>query len=80
MLVIISYAVTCLISLGELWYLMIVGEKRKITNFALLFLTVFVSNVGYFFLSISKSADDALLAVKFTYFAGTFGILFLLKV
>lgn len=74
--ILIFYLIPTLTSLAYMWYLLLTNAGRKITYYALLFLSIFIANIGYLTLSLSKNAEEALLATKFTYFSGTLVILF----
>jgi len=76
----ILYLFSVIIACSSIWIL-VIGFKNQATSYhVLLFLSIFITNLSYFFLSISKSADDALLASKFTCIDGTFITLFLMMV
>ncbi len=79
MITVLIYVIPLIISVFALWILLIATEGQKNTYHALLFITVFFVNLSYFCVAISKSTDDALLATKFTYFSGTFLMLFVIK-
>ncbi len=79
MITVLIYVVPLIISVFSLWILLVTTEEQKNTYHALLFITVFFVNLSYFCVAISKSTDDALLATKFTYFSGTFLMLFIIK-
>ena len=79
MISVFAYLIPTLISAALFWVLLDTTEEQKNTYYALLFITVFFVNLGYFCSSIAKSASEALLAYKFTYFGGTFLTLFMLK-
>ncbi len=70
------YLIPTIVSLGLMWFLVISNAGRKITYYAMLFLSAFIADIGYLCLALSKSADDALLATKLTYFSGTYVTLF----
>ncbi|MBR5356160.1 MAG: hypothetical protein IK121_04500, partial [Lachnospiraceae bacterium] len=79
MITVLIYVVPLIVSVFSLWILLVTTEEQKNTYYALLFITVFFVNLSYFCVAISKSSDDALLATKFTYFSGTFLMVFIIK-
>ena len=52
-------------------------RKRFDVNFALIFIVVDVSNMGYVFLQMSRNLEEALIAQKIIYLGGTFLPMFL---
>lgn len=72
------YLIPTIVSLGLMWFLVFSNTGRKITYYAMLFLSAFIADIGYLFLALSKSAEDALLATKITYLSGTYVTLFLI--
>lgn len=74
--IILFYLIPTIASLAYMWFLVTANAGRKITCYAMLFLSILIANIGYLTLSLSKNAEEALLATKFTYFSGTVVILF----
>lgn len=74
----IYYSVLAMITFLELVILLVVYNKQKNTFYALLFISIFIANLGFLFECLSRNAEEALLAVKLTYFSGTFVMYFFL--
>ena len=79
MTTVLIYLLPTVISVITFWILMVTTEGQKNTYYALLFITIFFVNLSYFCVGIAQSTEEALLAMKFTYFSGTFLILFIIK-
>lgn len=65
------YLVCLLVALGMLFWLKIFDVKNSVSQYITLLILV-VSNLGFYFVSISTSAEEAIVAQKMTYFAGAF--------
>lgn len=73
-----AYYLTCfLISVALTLVLAWNWRKRFDVNFALIFIVVDVSNMGYVFLQMSRNLEEALIAQKIIYLGGTFLPMFL---
>lgn len=60
-----------LVSLGMLFWLYIYDVRNSVTQFITL-LIMLISNLGYYFLSISTNVEEAILAQKIAYVGGIF--------
>lgn len=65
------YLACLIVALGMLFWLKIFDVKNSVTQYITLLILV-VSNLGFYFVSASTSAEEALVAQKVTYFAGSF--------
>lgn len=71
MVVVVLYLTAFLISIVNLVLLFMVSSRRS-AYYVLTFVTMAVSNAGYFALALSKSLEEAILANKMAYFGGCF--------
>ena len=76
----ILYLISVIISFVSIWVLVLLYNEQASPYHNLLFSTIFITNLSYFFISIAKSSDDALLASKISCLDGTFLTLFLMLV
>lgn len=75
----IVYGITALLSLALLLgYLILL--KKKAVNLLLLYVAVFVVNLGYFSLAISRTVPEAMLANRIAYLGSVFLPLFMLLI
>lgn len=74
--IIFLYLIPTITSLAFLWFLVTANAGRKITYYAMLFLSTFIADIGYLMLGLSRDTGEALLATKLTYFSGTYVTLF----
>lgn len=65
------YLASLMVSLGMLLWLIIFDVKNSVSQYMTLLILV-VSNLGFYLLSVSTVLEEALIAQKMTYFAGTF--------
>jgi len=65
------YLVCVLISLGMLFWLKMFDVRKSTTQF-LNILVMLLSNLGFYFMAVSKNLEEALLAQKLAYFGGVF--------
>lgn len=65
------YLVCLLFALGMLFWLKIFDVKNSVSQYITLLILV-VSNLGFYFISISDNVEEAIVAQKMTYFAGAF--------
>ena len=65
------YLICLLVALGMLFWLKIFDVKNSVTQYITLLILV-VSNLGFYFVSISTTVEEAIIAQKMTYFAGAF--------
>ena len=78
MIIVTAYIISTLLSFVALWILLVMTRYQKVTYYVLLFTTNIVVNIAYLALSISTTESEALCAVKFSYFDGTFLCLFMI--
>ena len=71
------YFAAFIISILAVILLVCVGKRQNITYFLLVFVTVAISNGGYFALATSSNVEEAVLATQITYFGGVFLPLFM---
>ncbi|MDO4803131.1 MAG: histidine kinase N-terminal 7TM domain-containing protein, partial [Prevotellaceae bacterium] len=65
------YLTCLLVSLGMLFWLKIFEVKNSVSQYITLLILV-ISNLGFYFVSISTTVEEAIIAQKMTYFAGSF--------
>ncbi len=65
------YLASLILALGMLFWLKIFDVKNSISQYITI-LTLVVSNLGFFFVCISTTVEEAVVAQKMTYFAGCF--------
>ena len=71
------YFAAFIISILAVILLVCIGKRQNITYFLLVFVTVAISNGGYFALATSSNVEEAVLATQITYFGGVFLPLFM---
>lgn len=69
------YLVCLLISLGMLFWLKIFDVRNSVTQFITILIIV-VSNLGFYFVSVSQNVSEAVIAQKINYIGGVFLPLF----
>ena len=72
------YFAAFIISILTVILLVGIGKRQNITYFLLVFVTVAISNGGYFALATSANVEEAVLATQITYLGGVFLPLFML--
>lgn len=71
------YFAAFIISILMVILLVCIGKRQNLTYFLLVFVTVAISNGGYFGLATSSNVEEAVLATQITYFGGMFLPLFM---
>lgn len=64
------YFAAFIISILMVILLVCIGKRQNLTYFLLVFVTVAISNGGYFGLATSSNVEEAVLATQITYFGG----------
>lgn len=77
MIVSALYLVAFLVSIVNLVVLFAISSRRNSAYYILTFVTMSISNVGYYALSLAQNVEEAVLANKFIYFGGCFLPLYL---
>ena len=75
----VIYGTAALLSLGLLLGYLLLAKKKEL-NFIFLFVAVFIVNLGYFSLSISRTLPEAMLANRIAYLGAVFLPLFMLLI
>ncbi len=71
-MVINIYAIACFVSLVFVVMLAIIGRKRNITNFLLLFVAIMINQLGEYMISISDTMNMAIMGHRLVYLGGVF--------